>query len=231
MKKTSLKIAALLLVAGSTQAATITQTRTFSGQPNYSADMSFNRFDDHGGAWTLTNIFIQVTLNTAAGASLGIDNDGAVAANGSVEFGSSGILSSEDVGLNKVGTGAFSGSLKSVSQKTMNLSADDGDTTTYSILGSDYDALVTSVTSVSTSAYLRSTVFGDYVGTDTYTLNYTVSQWMSMGAFSGAQFQGNPVAANGSVTVTYNFIPEPASASMAILVLIAGFWVRRRFID
>ncbi|MFA6174435.1 MAG: PEP-CTERM sorting domain-containing protein [Kiritimatiellales bacterium] len=26
-------------------------------------------------------------------------------------------------------------------------------------------------------------------------------------------------------------VPEPASASMAVLVLIAGFWIRRRFID
>jgi hypothetical protein len=38
--------------------------------------------------------------------------------------------------------------------------------------------------------------------------------------------------AKGSVQLIYNYtIPEPASASMAVLVLVAGFWIRRRFID
>ena len=230
MKKNTIIIAALLLAAVSLQAATITQTNTFSGSPNYSSVLTFNKFNDYGGAFTLNSIFINVVLNTEAGAYLGIDNDGQTAASGSVEFGSSGSLSSDYVSLRKVGTGSFSGTLKSISLKTMNLSADDSDGATYSTQGTDYDALITSSTSVSTNASLRD--IEDYIGTDTYTLTYTVSQWMSMGAFSGAQFQGNPIGANGSVVVEYNYtIPEPASASMAALVVIAGFWIRRRFID
>jgi hypothetical protein len=75
-------------------------------------------------------------------------------------------------------------------------------------------------------------VFEDYIGAGTYTITYGVNQYMNMAAFSGVQFQGNPVTAGGTMTITYDYvIPEPASASMAILVLIAGFWVRRRFID
>lgn len=232
MKKNLIIIATLLLFAGSLCAATITQTNTFSGQPNYSSVLTFNKFNDQGGAYTLNSIFITVVLNTSAGAKLGIDNDGAQSASGLAEFGSNGSITDSGVSLTKIGGGTFGGVLKSVSQKTMNLTSDDGDSIVYSTQGSDYDELVTSATSMSTNTYIKSSVFDEYIGTDTFDITYSVNQYLSMGAFSGAQFQGNPVAAGGAITVQYNYtIPEPATISMSVLVLLIGFWIRRRFID
>ncbi len=232
MKKTVLTIAVLILAARSLQAAVITQTKTFSGQPNYSSVLTFNQFDDHGGTYTLNSVFLTVVLNTAAGASLGIDNDGAQSASGLVEFGSNGSITSSDVGLNKASGGTFYGSLASVSGKTMNLSADDNDGVLYSTAGTDYGVLTTSATSKSTNAYIKSSVFEDYIGAGTYTLTYGVNQYMNMAAFSGVQFQGNPVTADGSISIEYDYtIPEPASMSLIAVAIGAAAWIRRRFIN
>lgn len=162
---------------------------------------------------------------------MGIDNDGQNPASGAASFGSNGGITASDVSLIKQNFSVFYGTLVSTSSKQMSLSADDGDGTTFSTSGADYDALVTSATSTNDSAYLASAVFSQYIGNSTYTITYGVNQYLSMGAFSGAQFQGNPVTADGSISVQYNYtIPEPASASMAVLVLVAGFWIRRRFL-
>ncbi|NOU35336.1 MAG: choice-of-anchor E domain-containing protein [Kiritimatiellaceae bacterium] len=231
MKKILILISALLVAAGTLQAATITQTKTFSGSPNYSSILTFNKFDDAGGTYTLNSIFVSVVLNTAAGASLGIDNDGQNPASGTASFGSNGGITASDVTLLKQNFSTFYGTLVSTSSKQMTLAADDGDSTTFSTSGTDYDALVTSATSVSDNAYLSSAVFDQYKGNGTYTVTYGVNQYLSMGAFSGAQFQGNPVSADGSMSIQYNYtIPEPASASLTALIFVAGFWIRRRFL-
>ncbi|MCF7818284.1 MAG: choice-of-anchor E domain-containing protein [Kiritimatiellales bacterium] len=223
--------ATLLMASGIAQAAVITQTKTFSGQPNYSSPLTFNKFNDNGGTYTLNSILITVQLNTEAGATLGIDNDGVDPASGSVEFGSSGSITSSDVTLAKAGGGLFLASLSSITTKNMNLSGDDGDTTVYSTLGTDFDSLVTTATSTSDSTFINSFFFNEYTGVDAYTITYGVNQFINMGAFSGAQFQGNPVGANGSITIEYDYaIPEPASIAMIGVIAGACIFIRRMFL-
>jgi hypothetical protein len=221
---------AAVLAAGSLHAAVITQTKTFGGQPNYSSILTFNKFNDLGGIYTLNSILIEVTLNTAAGASLGIDNDGQQAASGTVEFGSNGGITGSSVNLTKTDGYSFYASLVATSSKLMSLTSDDGDGTEYSTGGLDYDALVTESSTESASANIASLVFGQYTGTGTYTITYGVNQYMNMAAFSGVQFQGNPVTADGQIKVTYDYaVPEPATASMIGLVGVLGFLIRRHF--
>jgi len=236
MKKSLLLAGAAVLAATSyLDAAVMTQTKTFGGQPNYSSVLTFNKFDDLGGLYTLNSILIEVTLNTAAGAKLAIDNDGVNGASGTAEFGSNGSITGASVTLLKQDFTTFYGSLVSTSSKLMVLGGDDGDTEVggtsfFSSSGQDYDELVTDFTTESISAFISSAVFGQYTGTGTYDITYGVNQYMNMSAFSGVQFQGNPVTADGEIRITYDYvIPEPGSVSLITLVVGIAAWIRRRF--
>jgi hypothetical protein len=229
-RKCILFVTAAVLAAGSLHAAVITQTKTFGGQPNYSSILTFNQFNDMGGIYTLNSILIEVTLNTAAGASLGIDNDGQQAAAGTVEFGSNGGITASSVTLLKTDFSTFYAALVATSSKPMSLTGDNGDGSTYSTEGADYDSLVTEASSMNASANISGLVFGQYTGTGTYTITYGVNQYINMAAFGGAQFQGNPVTTDGQIKVTYDYaVPEPATASMIGLVGVLGFLIRRHF--
>jgi hypothetical protein len=232
MKKTSLKIAALLLVAGSTQAISITQTNTFSGTPNYSNALTFTKFDTQGGNLTLTGIRVSVFLLTEAQGGVGIDNDGATAASGTVTMGTKLNLAMRTGGprlLNEDAEGLQT--LFAITSKSMSLTGDDGDSTVFSTSGTDYDVMNIAETQSSNYIDIGESYWSRYVGTGNYSFDALVEQSTDFSSFGGSQTLINPMSARGNVVVTYNFIPEPASASMAILVLIAGFWVRRRFID
>lgn len=236
MKKTVLKIIAALLAAGSVQADTITQTNTFSGTPNYTSTLTFNKFDTDGGRLTLTGVNVSIFLLTEAQGSVGIDNDGASAASGTVTMGSKLTVTTANP---DVGPTLLSSTYKTLSpisattSKTMSLSADDGDGVTYSTSGSDYDIMNIVESQKSGSLIIGNAFWSEYTanGSETFDFIATVDQSMNLTAFGGSQQLINPMAARGNVVVTYNFIPEPATASMSVMVLLAAVWVRRRFID
>ena len=97
MKKGLLFIVAIATVlAGSLQADTIVQTNVFSGTPSYNRTLTFNKFDDNGGYWTLDSVNVYVYLTTLPGASLQIDNDSETIASGTVSLGANGTLTSVD---------------------------------------------------------------------------------------------------------------------------------------
>lgn len=232
MKKTALKMVAVLLAAGSIQADTITQTNTFSGTPNYTSALTFNKFDTDGGRLTLTGVNVSIFLLTEAQGGVGVDNDGATAASGTVTMGTKLTVAMRTGGprlLNEDAEGLPV--LYATTSKSMSLTGDDGDTTTFSTNGTDYDVMNIAETQRSSSIVIGESYWARYIGTGTYSFDALVDQSTDFSSFGGSQTLINPMAAQGNVVVTYNFIPEPASASMAILVLIAGFWVRRRFID
>ncbi len=232
MKKNWITIAALLLSAGSLRAATITQTNTFGGTPNYSNALTFAKFDTHDGSWTLTGIDVSIFLLTEAQGGVGVDNDGATAASGTVTMGTKLTLAMRTGGprlLNEDAEGFPI--LYATTSKSMSLTGDDGDTTTFSTNGTDYDVMNIVETQRSSSLVIGDSYWSRYVGTGTYSFDALVDQSTDFSSFGGSQTLINPMAAQGYVVVTYNFIPEPASASLATLVLIVGFWIRRRFID
>jgi hypothetical protein len=242
MKKTSLKIAALLLVAGSAQAATITQTHTIAAHgPGSTLDpwtdaWSFNQFDTQGGVRTLNSIRVQFTLQ-AWGGYIGSDNDGSTTANGDISLDVNGRLTSSDVTLQNTSKNFIWDNILIRQRSTVNLAVNDGDGTGYQADGTDWNLLSgpveESANSTSADGYIRSTLFADYIGASTFSMNFTSTQVQNLLSGGSVESVISPQSAKGLVSITYDYtqIPEPASASMAILVLIAGFWVRRRFID
>lgn len=233
MKKTSIIVAALLVAAGSLQASSITQTNTFSGTPNYTSYLTFNKFDTMGGVRTLTGVTVSIFLLTEAQGRVGVDNDGASSASGTVTMGTSLnvikhtgssnplILDENDEGLSTI---------YSTTSKSMSLSADDGDTTTYSTAGLDYDIMNVLESQSSSSIVIGSSYWAKYIGTGTFVFDATVAQSTDFSSFGGSQVQMDPMSARGNVVVRYDFIPEPATASMMALVAGIGFLIRRRFI-
>ena len=79
MKKNLIIIAALLLVAGTLQAATVTYTNSVAMNHNQDATVSLNMFDSSLG--TLTGIYLEY-ITQLAGANVQLDNDSALAQQG-----------------------------------------------------------------------------------------------------------------------------------------------------
>ena len=231
MKKTSLKIAALLLVASSTQAATVTYTNSVTMNHNQNATVSLNMFDSSLG--TLTGIYLEY-ITQLAGANVQLDNDSAQAQQGTAAVLNSANTFSTSTRI--TGTGISRFALYIDAQQVFDLGATSGDAIgAFNVTaGSDYADWSPGTLSASSGGYVDSSVFSDYIGLGTFT-GTVKSSFYTSASFDGSDgyFQGNTPNGvfDGKVIYTYSPIPEPASASMAILVLIAGFWVRRRFID
>ena len=78
MRTTCLALLGCLLFAGVASAATISQTHSYSGTPNYNQTFTFDEFDDQGGALTLLSIKVIFDLDVDGADVLnpGIENSG-----------------------------------------------------------------------------------------------------------------------------------------------------------
>ncbi len=218
--------AVLFLTAGLASAATITQTKTFSGIPNISGPLTFNKFDSSLG--TLTSIQVYFTLQVNGG-QLILDNDSDSPASGIFEFGAIGNISSSDVSLIDSATTVIPGPIEAYNSQAFSLNAnvDDGPGD-YDPAGPDglqYDG---GIESGDTSGFVGSMVWGGYIGTGTYDIDYTVIQWLDYGSVSGVEVAYTPVSADGDVTMIYkyNIIPEPAT--MVLLAIGAVAILRKK---
>lgn len=234
MKKTSLKIAALLLVASSTQAATITYTNASIMANDADTTIGLSKFNTALG--TLTGVYLE--YNTlVSGVSVAVDNDSSTAQTGTARI--QNLVSHFSV-ANSVLNPAFGqavqlGDLQISQSQAFLLQPTGADPVGFTATGgSDYAIWTPGTLAGVSGGDLNSLIFSQYQGAGSF--NATIHSIFSTTAtFNGTDgyFQGNTPngAFTGKVIYTYSPIPEPASASMAILVLIAGFWVRRRFID
>ena len=231
MKKTALQIAALLLVAGSLQASTVTYTNIVTMNNNLDAVVNLAKFDVSLG--TLTGIYLEY-VSQISGANVQMDNDSTFAQQGTAIVQNTVKTFSSSVSL--AGTGIVKGDMAVYEENIFNLGATSSDTVgVFNNTGnSDYATWSPGMLAGIGSGNVDSSVWAQYQGAGTF--NATIkSVFITSASFDGSDgyFQGNTPNGtfSGTVTYTYSPIPEPASASMAILVLIAGFWVRRRFID
>jgi hypothetical protein len=227
MKKSLLLIAAMLVITSiPVMAATITQTKTFSGIPGLTGALGFNQFNSSLG--TLTSI--QVTLNLQTnGGELRLDNDGENAANGNLQFGAYGSISSGDVALLNSSFVAIPGQVNAYHSQAFSLAANVGDS-----IG-DYDSsppdgmLYTGGTEAdSKSGFIGNFAFAGYTGSGTYNINYSVSQWISYGSIGGIEYAVTPVTASGGVTVVYDYKPVPEPMTIGLLSLGALSVIRKR---
>ncbi len=222
-------LAAGMLVSTAT-AATITQTQPFSGVPDYTQVLTFNQFDDLGGTLTLLSVYVEVNLN-AIGGALRCDNDAPQSASGAIEFGAQAAITASVPLIDAMFQPIFQpGDVKATGGTTLNLTADDDDlevggTPNFSMMGTDYGFYLGGSVWDSDSGIVNSLVYGSYIGTGTFTITVEGTQVANYGSLGGVQAQIDPLDTTGTVTVIYNYIPEPATLG---LLLLGGLLTARR---
>jgi len=212
-----------VFAASSAQASTITQSQTFSGIPNLMESATFNQFDSQLG--TLESVQVSLNLNTTGG-TLILDNDSDQTAAGIFEFGVIASISSSDVSLDNASSDPVIDNFGVFCSQSFSLAAnqDDGinDFDSTSPDGLLYSGIAESG---SASGFVNTSDFSDYTGTGTFDINLIVMQWQYYGNVSGIEWATNPVSTNGSIAVTYNYVPEPATLG---LLSLGGLILRKR---
>ncbi|MEY4570510.1 MAG: hypothetical protein RLZZ398_1949 [Verrucomicrobiota bacterium] len=219
----------LLLLAslgGVASAASITQVKTFSFVPTDTAALTFDKFDTLGGTLTLTSITITTNV-LKTGGQLSIDNDSLDPASGNISQSVTITLTSSNVSLTDVSLNPIGVNITATSTASISVGADDGDGANFQAGGPDYatSGVFANVTATN-SANVNSGAWGGYSGTGTYVITANGSQGFNTSAFGGAALSITPATAGSNVTVTYNYIPEPASALLGGLGLLT--LLRRR---
>jgi len=200
-------------------ADTISQTQSFTGLPNINGSLSFNQFDNNSGNWTLQSIQVSFTLQSIGGYAR-LDNDSALPASGTLEFGNKGNISSADVLLLDSSLQPVINQIKACHQESFSLAPDNGDGP-YNYDWASPDGLLYSggIETNTGSGFIDSTFWADYTGTGSYNINYSVAQWLNYGGFGGIEYAVTPTGASGEVTViyTYSILPVPEPATIATL--------------
>ena len=189
------------------------QIRAFEDVPNYTAALTFDKYD---GSETLYGVNVTFEILVWDG-YYNFDNDDSVIANVVVDLDVSGLLSSVDVTLPTLSSQAISYST------SVDLDANDGDSTrTHDIGGGDYFSLMIGPLTDTQSGTVTSGDLPGYIGTGTFDIVLDVDQLLTITAGGGVNSQVVPVLAKGTVTVDY-LIPEPATIllfSLGSLILI-----------
>ncbi|HPR83731.1 MAG TPA: choice-of-anchor E domain-containing protein [Pontiellaceae bacterium] len=233
MKKTSLT-AALVLAAGLLQAATVTYTNSAVMNNDVNTVINLTKFDSSLG--TLTAVYVQYVVSIA-GANVQMDNDSALAQNGTARV--QNLVNSFSSGASTLSTDYTTlskGDFQINASQVFRLSGTSGDTVgQFNITGnSDYANWTPGTLQAIGASDINSLVFSQYTGSGTYAVSINPT-FTTTATFDGSDgyFQGNTPSGlfAGAVTYTYSPIPEPATASMSALVILAAAWIRRRFID
>ena len=223
--KTLLTLALTTALTGIGAAATITQTQFYSFIPTNTTPLTFNQFDTSLGS--LTSITITTTV-TKSGGSLFVDNDSATAATGTISQEVTINLSSGSVALIDGVPSPIGVNITATTGFGVTLAADDLDGAGFQVGGPDYGGTFFDSLTVSETKNVNTGFFSGYLGVGTYVINAKGTQGTDTTAVGGAAFQGTPANASGDVTITYNYeaVPEPASALLGSLGVLA--LLRRR---
>jgi hypothetical protein len=184
--------------------------------PNFARTISLDKYT---GTDTLTDVKITLSLSIYDG-QFEFDNDGSTAASVIIDLDVIAALSSADVALPAGAT------LAAVYDQTVNLEADDNDNNrSLDASGEDYASLNTGLNTFTVSWDVSADDFDDYVGTGTFNVGVAVSEILNITADNGVAICTIPVLADGSVTIEYSAVPEPAT--IAILAF-GGLILRKR---
>ena len=219
---------ALLASVSLASAASITQTQLFGGTPSLQQTMTFDEFDDMGGSLILLSVFVSMDLDVAGGFMV-LDNDGEFGASGMYDFGADALLSSSDVSLLNTALLPVLTKLEALTSGAFTLAANDGDALgDFSAIGPD-SLIVTGLSQTDAdSGFLADLVEPQFIGTSTFDLVVDATQRSDFGGVGGIEWAVTPVTANGSVTVVYNYVPEPATMSLLAVGGVAALIRRRR---
>lgn len=211
-----------------------TQTQTLSFGPDYpdfTSTLTFNKFDTWSGVRSLVSVHVLMTLTSSSG-TLSVDNDGAEPASVNVALGASSSTSySPSVHFLDASYQPLLGNLTARTTGSYNLAANDGDTGgQFDAGGLDYALMQGDTVTVSTGGYVNSAFLSEFQkngGDVSFDIDTAVSQVLNFGSVGGVAGSFSPVTGSGSVTLVYEYVPEPASLTLLALGGIV-FLHRRR---
>lgn len=235
MKKT-LTIAALMGLAASASAATITYIDTVSVSEGVNTPINLPKFNLAGQ--TLMGVTIGFTLSVPS-FTLAIDNDSANAATGNISFGTLGsvVFVINVPTLNNAFDSVDSGDFAITTQSsTINVDATSGDNTglfNNTGLGDYGEYTTSSILQGDTNHAVMTALIGNYAGAGNFNtiinVDFVADFNLTSGGGGGGEirFPGNIPTATYSGVVTYTYVPEPSTAALLGLVG-AGALLRRR---
>ena len=215
VKQKASQLLMILLLWGAVSAhaqVTITQTRNYTGTPNYTRNLSFDQFNPALGH--LTGIRVQVSMNTNGG-FLSADNDGASAATASVRLGANGGIRSDEVNLLNASFGSIGANMSVSTGSDLSLAADNGDgPNNVDPTAPDGAVHTGGADSQSVDDNVTSAVFEtpgkSYVGTGNYTVIVDANALIDFGGLGGVEGGFGPPTVDGQVTITYTYTPYAA---------------------
>lgn len=215
-------------LSGAAYAATIVQTESFMFVPSGSQALTFEKFDTQGGTRTLNSVTVSVVLNKTDG-RFRIDNDSAEGGTITLEQRIVGMLTPDGVSLRKM-DGTFvgqNGRITAISSLSTTIAANDGDDIdTFDTGGADYVDFSPIDTSASDSGMIHSDDRAGYIAsgpTTNFFITFDANQFTQVTGVGGLQQLINPSNAAGTITVTYDFVPEPSTAllcGVGLLVIL-----------
>lgn len=219
-----------LIVCATSYSFTVVQTFDFGpSTPNYTAGpFDINRFDPSVG--TLTNVSFALSMDVSGG-QLVVDNDGATGGSlTGVEIGAEGTLVSPDVNLLDNGFNPIASSVTASTLGNFTLGPDDGDgANNVEFTLPDGDVLPGLNQTAANSGSLNQLFWSSVSGQGTFPISIDVRQVSNFGAgLSGLEGSFSPVESSGSITVTYEFVPEPMAAGLGLFGAALLFVTRRR---
>ena len=230
--KTLLTLALTTTLTGLSSAAIITQTQNYAFVPTATTPLTFAKFDTTLG--TLVNVFVSVDLNKQRG-QLEVDNDSTTAGTISLNHQVIGALSSP-VSLVKTGGASSvgqSGSFTAISSNTTTVGVTSGDSTTTfnnTSPATDYAIYLAAPATAGDSGNIDSAFISQYAfaGFQNFIITMGATQFVSATGLSALQQAFTNSDIDGKVTVVYeyNAVPEPTSALLGGLGVLA--LLRRR---
>ncbi len=220
-------LALSITMAGATQ---VTQTKNFSGIPDFGKSLTFAKMNFTCPNCVMNWIKVDLILDVTGGQYV-IDNDADSPASGSFSFGGKAAISSSDVTLLDVSFNPVVGTAAAGHTDTFSLAANFADGPgDYSPNPPDGMVYIGGTETDSKSGYINPMFFSQYLGIGTFDIDVLATQWATFSGSSGLETAITPVSASGSVKVTYDYtcVPEPSS----IMALVGGIGmlglIRRR---
>ncbi len=212
MKKSLLTLAALTLLMPLALRAQMSQTNSFSGTPNFSGTLVFDKLNAAAAGWTVTQVVVTSTMSID-GFSLTVSNVGAVNAT-----------------LDEYAFGARNRVIITPIGATNTLIATDtGTPGTVIAPGAKITVNGTHQQASHTWTITDSSQVSQFLGTGTFTADYYAAQTKTVSTTGSTQDTVNPSTSWGSVIVNFFYaIPEPSTWAMIGVASLMFLVLKRR---